>query len=216
MVYHRMTPGGTSPDVGFTGCVSNFWQPTTKVKDRILEPLTKVLRRVNHRGCFHIRATVDGDMFSISDIAGSFEHPLSLLLFENSKYSVPDILLRLFSEDSAPLTPLSQWACSVMLSVPPFPYTVHSLPTALIGVVPANLKHLWLSDAMKENGKWMTTGSHGKVGYVTSRGATLSESCRRAYRTVRNLPIQDLQYRNDVGRNVNHFLTTLRNNGWIN
>jgi hypothetical protein len=215
VVYHRMTPGGTSPDVGFTGCVSNFWEPTSKVRDAFLTPLVKVLRRVNHRGCFHIRSTINGDMFSISDIAASFEHPLSLLLFENSKNSVPDILLKLFDEGSSSLTPLNQWVCSVMLSVPPFPYTVHSLPTALTGVIPANLKHLWLSDAMRENGRWMTTGSHGKVGYVTSRGTTISESCRRAYRTIRNLQIQDLQYRNDVGRDIGPLLVSLRNNGWI-
>jgi hypothetical protein len=58
LVYHRMNPGGASPDVGFTGCVSNFWQPSERVKVSFLDPLCKVLRRANHRGCFHIRCTI--------------------------------------------------------------------------------------------------------------------------------------------------------------
>jgi hypothetical protein len=215
LVYHRMNPGGTSPDVGFTGCVSNFCQPTERVKNAFLEPLCKVLRRANHRGCFHIRCTIAGDMFSVSDIAASFEHPLSLLLFENSKHTIPDILLRMFSENSKCLEPINQWASSVMLSVPPFPYTVHSEPTKLEGFIPANLKHIWLVDVMRENGRWLTSGSHGKVGYVTSRGTTSSEASRRVYRTIRNLNVRDLQYRSDVGKGINHHLTSLRTNGWI-
>jgi hypothetical protein len=215
LVYHRINPGGTAVDVGFTGCLSNFWQPTQRVRDCFLEPLLKVLRRANHRGCFHIRSTIDGDKFSISDIAASFEHPLSLVMFENSKATIPDILLRMFNEDSMPIQPLDQWACSVLLSVPPYPYTIHHPPAVLGGIVPANLKHLWLVDAMREDGKWMTTGTHGKVGYVTARGTTFVEASRRAYRTIRNLQVQDLQYRPDVGKGVNTFLSSLRNYGWI-
>ena len=215
VVYHRMNPGGKSEDVGFTGCVSNFWQPTAKVKAKFLDPLCKVLRRANHRGCVHIRSTIDGDRFSVSDIAASFEHPLSLVLFENCKHSIPDVLLRVFSENSVPIIPLSQWASAVMLSVPPFPYQVHSLPTILNGLIPANLKHIWLVDAMRENGQWLTSGAHGKVGYVTSRGTTTSEAVRRAYRTIRNLQVQDLQYRPDVGKGINHLLSSLRNSEWI-
>jgi len=215
LVYHRMHPGGNSVDVGFTGCISNFWQPTDLVTSKILTPLCKVLRRANHRGCVHIRSTVDRDTFSISDIAASFEHPLSLLLFENTKHSIPEILLKVFSEDSTPIQPLNQWASSIMLSVPPFPYTVHSTPTMLTGLIPANLKHIWLVDAMRESGQWYTSGSHGKVGYVTSRGTTTSEATRRAYRTINNLQVKDLQYRGDVGRGVNHLFSTLRTSGWI-
>lgn len=214
LVYRRFMSGGRGPDVNFTGVVSQFRQPTDRLLSTFIQPLMPVLRRVNHRGCFNIHALIAEEKASVKHINASFSHPLSLMLYENSRSSVSDILVRLFAEDSKPIAFIDPWAAGVMVSVPPFPYDVASTETNLRGIQPANLKHLWLVDAKKDNGTWTTAGLHGKIGYVTARGCSVSEATRRVYRTIRNLEIRDLQYRDDVGRNIHDILSTLQRNGW--
>lgn len=215
LVYRRFMSGGAGPDLGCVGMMSNFNPPTDKVYTNFLKPLEKILKRVNHRGCVHIHSLIKDSGFGVSEISTQFAHPLSYLLFENSNVSVADILLRLFNENSQRIEPLEHWASGVMLSVPPYPYHIIHNPVEIKGVQPANLKHLWLCDAQKIGGSWYTAANDGKIGYVTARGVSPEESVRRMYRTIGNLEIKDGQYRNDVGKNINTVLETLKRGGWI-
>lgn len=216
LVYRRFMSGGQGPDVNFTGVVSNFWQGRNpKIRKTFLDPLEKVLRRANHRGPFHAHAIISDNSFWVKEISASFNSPLSLLLYENSKLSTSDIILRLFNEDSQPITAIEQWATGILITVPPFPYEVESDPVALKGIQPANLKHMWLVDVMKQDSQYSSCGLHGKLGYITARGSSVSEATKRVYRTIKNLNIRDLQYRNDVGRDLRSLLASLKGYGWL-
>jgi len=215
LVYRRLLPGGLGPDVGCMGTVSNFYQPTDRIYNTFLKPLEKALRRVNHRGCIHIHTLVDGDAFGVQGVSTALTHPLAYALLENVNLPVSNILLRLFDENSKPIRPLEQWASGVILSVPPYPYTNPHKPVELKGLHPSNLKHMWLCDAQKESGVWKTTGQTGLVGLVTARGSTVEETVRRTYRTISQLDIKDVQYRNDVGRHINPILAKLSKASWI-
>ena len=216
LLYRRLMSSGNGPDVKCTGVISNFWVSRDgKVSERILKPLATVLRKANHRGPFHVHLLVNGDKFKVVEVSASLSHPLSLLLFENSKMSTSNLLLHLFDESSKPLVPIEQWGSGVLLTLPPFPYHLSSGSVELRGVNPANLKHLWLVDVKRDSGKWFSAGMHGKIGYVTARGGNINEATRRVYRTISNLDIPDLQYRDDVGRNTYKLIATLRNTGWL-
>lgn len=215
LVYRRFMSGGSGPDLSFTGAVSCFNKPTIKVIEKFHKPLEKMLRRVSHQGCVHVHILTNGDNYVVKELNASFNHPLSLLFFENSKGSMTENLLKLRDDTSKPIDPLEPWATGILLSVPPYPYDLPLEPTIVKGLVPGNLKHLWLANVSREGELWKVKGSRGKVGYVTARGSTVSEAIRRAYRTISNLAIKDLQYRDDIGRNINSLLATLRQGGWI-
>lgn len=71
ILYRRLMPGGVGPDVQCTGIVSDFRGLTDKTQTKILRPLERILKKVNHRGCVHIHALVDGDKFCVKEIFGS-------------------------------------------------------------------------------------------------------------------------------------------------
>lgn len=231
IVYHRLMSGGKGPDVNGTGFIASFAPTTARVYKEILKPLQPVLRRVNHRGCFHVRAMVTGDVFSIKDINTGFG-PLSLMLLENSKLSTSEILLRLFNETSEPVKPLEDWAVGLLVTLPPYPYSVESEPVSLRGLEDPALRHVWFIDAMKEGDVWSSAGESGKLGYVTARGSNKSytdktknrermvpgyqEALSRAYRTISRWEVRDLQYRDDIGRNLEGLFRSLREYGWLN
>lgn len=216
LVYRRLMSGGRGPDVNFTGVIGCHKPVTKKLNDLVLEPLIKVLKKVNHRGCIHLHFHVLGEAFSLVEMSASLDYPLSFLLLENSKLSVSDMLLRLLNETSSAIIPIDTWSAGVMISIPPYPYALEPKETPIKGIVPGNLKHLWLVDASKEQDNWITGRLNGKIGYVTARGATVFEAVRRAYRTISNLQVEDLQYRDDVGRDLRGLLDRLKLNGWLN
>lgn len=216
-VYRRFMSGGKGPDIEFAGALSNFSLPTTMLRDRILTPLARMLKRVNHRGCFHVHSLVAGSEYCVKELSASSNHPLALAAFENSRIPCTDVVLRAFNESSEPIAHLEPWTTTVMFSAPPYPYKDAELKASEIkGIEPANLKHLWLVDMKREAGMWQGAGLSGKLGYVTARGKFPSEAVGRAYRTLRNLSLPDMQYRDDIGRNVSTMIDTLRGTGWIN
>lgn len=214
IIYRRFMPGGAGSDLLCTGMISDFRPLTLRTKTTFLDPLEKTLKKVNHRGCVHIHAVVNQDQFSVKELYASFAHPHNLVLYENTNLTISDILLRLFDETSKPIVTISPWASAIQVSTPPYPHNSLVSSVNIDGIVPANLKHLWLADVSLKDSTY-TTSNRGLVGYVTARGADEIECTRRMYRTVGNLRIPDIQYRNDVGRNINTLLQSLRQPGWL-
>jgi len=59
-------------------------------------------------------------------------------------------------------------------------------------------------------------GVDGVVGCVTARGSSVRECQRRAYRTIRNITItDDVQYRKDIGDDVEEQKKILKGWGWL-
>jgi phosphoribosylamine-glycine ligase len=215
LVYRRFMPGGRGKDINFTGVISTFKPLTDRVYRAYIRPLEPVLRKVNHRGPFHIHLSIEGQKSAVKGISAAFSHPLSLLLFENTTRTTSDSLLRLLDPSAKPIRPLEDWAAGVLISVPPYPYQAHVDDIPLRGIQPSNLKHLWLVDVKRMDQQWHCAGSHGKLGYVTSRGKTLQEAVRRVYRTIYNLEVRDLQFRNDIGKDIHGLLRRLHEDEWI-
>lgn len=221
--YRRFMSSGRGPDIDFTGVISLFGQEKVeKIKKTFLDPLLPILKRTNHRGCFHIHALITESGYGVKSISASFENPLSIFLFENTRLSACDVLLKMFDESSTPIAPVTEWCAGVMLSVPPYPYIANAPDLKQVcGIEQSNLKHLWLVDIIKDKESYYTGSSSGKIGYVTARGATsdsgwgYTEATRRIYRTISNLSVPDLQYRDDVGDKISDILTILSRNKWI-
>lgn len=214
IAYRRFMAGGAGPDLNCTGMVGNFQGLTDKTFQTFVAPLEKMLKKVNHRGCVHIHAVVAGEQYSVQEICASFMHPLSLLLYENSNLTVSNILLRLLEETSKPIYTIAPWACGAQISVPGYPHTDVIDKIIINGIVSGNLKHLWLADVTNEENQYYAINK-GNIGFVTARGYDENECVRRMYRTIGNIRTEDLQYRNDVGKQLQSLLTSLRQPGWL-
>lgn len=104
-----------------------------------------------------------------------------------------------------------EYAIAVRISVPPYPYSrlpFESFRKDIKGYCEGNSRHIWLREVDKdEKGKWKIAG--GIIGVVTARGDTIKECRRRAYRTISNLSIEWLQYRQDIGMKATDILPAI-------
>jgi|SRR3990167_1569377 len=214
--YTKMMSGDVGTDVDSSGYLVYFNVDKSKLVREILEPLERFLRKAGHKGCFSVECIVatDKDVY-VKDISADLAKPYTTAIYENSKMSKSDILLSIFNESSAEIRPLDPWVAGVMLSVYPYPQAKPEMIFPIDGLNPLNIKHSWLMD-VENNGDGYQTGElSGNIGYITARGVSPQESCRRVYRTIENIRAKDLQYRNDVGKGVSEKFYQLQTLGWI-
>lgn len=207
--YDKMMAGNVGATVESAGYVTYFGE--AKLIDTVLTPLERFLRKVNHRGCFTVtlQITEKGDLWGKSVSANS-NLPFTNALYENTHKNKGDLLLAMFDVASVPVVALDPYVCGVMLSVYPYPHAKPEIPLEIFGLNSANQKHMWQMDVSKVDEKSLCGQLTGNAGYVIARGKTVQEAQRRVYRTISNLKIEGLQFRNDVGKDVTEKMYKLR------
>jgi phosphoribosylamine-glycine ligase len=207
--YNKMMAGDVGTEVVSSGYVAYFGD--TKIVDTVLNPIEKFLRKANHRGCFSINLLIDdkGNLFGNSVSANS-NLPYTNALYENTRKNKADLVLAMFDPNSTPIEPLEPYVCGVMLSVYPYPFSKPITPLEIFGLNSANQKHMWQMDVTKTAEKYTCGELSGNAGYVIARGKTVQEAGRRVYRTISNLKIDGLQYRNDISKDVTEKMYKLR------
>ena len=129
-------------------------------------------------------------------------------------------------EDVLEVSP--QVACGIVISQPDYPnskFTKRELEgIPIYGVTAENKKHIhpqavkiesqpnMEGDEIVNKPTWTTTGDYLCV--VTALGKTVSQACDRAYKTVKELHIPNMQYRDDVGERLEKELPELQRHGF--
>ena len=199
--YDKFMSGDTGTTVTSAGYVAYFGE--SKLVGTTLEPVERFLRKANHRGCFSIDVVVDAKGVVYGKLVNANANlPYTNALYENTHRNKGDLLLAMFDPSSAPVSAIEPYVCGVMLSVYPYPHAKPEIPLEIFGLNSANQKHMWQMDISKVDDKSVCGQLSGNAGYVTSRGKTLQEASRRVYRTISNLKIEGIQFRNDVGKDV--------------
>ena len=207
--YTRMMSGDVGIDIESSGYVAYFGE--SKLVETVLDPVEKFLRKANHRGCFTIDVAVDekGEVYGKS-VGANTNTPCTNALYENTHKNKGDLLLAMFDPASLPVEALDPYVCGVMLSVYPYPHAKPITPLEIFGLNSANQKHMWQADVSKVDEKFVCGQLSGNAGYVVARGKTTQEASRRVYRTIGNLKIDGLQYRNDISKDISEKMYKLK------
>jgi len=206
--YDKMMSNNVGASVGSSGYIVYFTK--SKLVDDVVTPLEKFLRKANHRGCFSVSVTItDGPDALIRSISADITQPYTQAIFENTRRSRSDLLLDLFNETSTYIPTIEPYVCGVQVSVYPYPYTSPKVCT-VEGISPSNLKHMWIVDLSQVKDDWVCGAGNGCMGYVTARGTSVQEAQRRVYRTIKNIKSENIQYRNDIGKDVGEKMYYLR------
>ena len=173
----------------------------------LLKPLSQTLKREEYLGFVSMVAAFDGGNFYPIKIQAGVDSVLIPALVEITDTPLPTIFKSVIKDYSVFSYVKPIYGMAVMISIPPYPYVdVKVLRAEVDGVNEHNLKHLFLVDINKQNGKYRCAGVSGALGYVTARGNHMMEARKRVYRTIDNLNVPHLQYRRDIGKGFNKFV----------
>jgi hypothetical protein len=190
------------------GSTVRIFKEPPKIFMDTLWKLKTCLRSVNFRG-FIIADCVDD---AVVNIYPHFRIDSLYAILESMQEEVGRALVEIFNGGKKNIRCCRyEYSIAVRISVPPYPYSrppFESFNKNVKGYCEGNAKHIWFREVDKDkNGKWKIIG--GIIGTVTARGDTIKECRRRAYRTISNLSIEWLQYRQDIGMKATSILPIL-------
>ena len=173
--------------------------------------MERLLKKSKFRGIISLSSIVTrGELYGISFTTSTLY--LSSLL-ELYKGSVTDLLLSIATGRKPTGELTTDYALSLLLSIPPFPSSATShQETAVKGVSPSNLKHIYLMDVCKNGAGYESAGLSGRLMMVSARGRNVGECKKRVMKTISNLEIGDVQYRVDSTHRV--LLEESKLKGW--
>jgi len=194
------------------GSTVRIFKEPPKVFTDTLWRIKSCLRGANFRG-FIIAdcATMEG-LTEFIDIYPHFRTDSIYAILESIQEEIGRTLVDIFNGGKKSIRCCRyEYAIAVRISVPPYPYPrppFESFHKDIKGYCEGNARHIWLGEVDRDKkGKWKIAG--GIIGAVTARGDSIKECRRRAYRTISNLDIEWLQYRQDVGMKASDILPIL-------
>lgn len=217
LVYSRMLEGGRGcqiPAFG-QGVATKLW-PAERLLVPLMPRLNELMHKVQYTGPVVIRFHVDEDIVYYHGIDFRMYAALHTGVFELVKLPLFDFLWRLsIGEQDIPVR--EDYALSLRLSTPPFPYGL-DYPVdgyQVINFEHQAMNHVYLDGLRQERGAVLLAGNSGRIGWVTARGESVQEARRRLFRTVKNArPIPEVQYRRDVGNEMEELINLLDVGGW--
>lgn len=114
-----------------------------------------------------------------------------------------DFLYKIAKKENIELKTKKGFQVGVCVVVPPFPYNdkkeVDIYKDLSILFRKPNFEGVHLGDVKIVNNVWTVAGEMGYVLVVTGSGLTVEDARRQAYNRIRNIMIQNMYYRTDIG-----------------
>jgi len=204
IVTNKFLDNNRGPSTECSGVVLTRGE-SDKLSTIALNPFEDLLRKVEYIGPFGVETLLHGEKSFYGSIKAGFIYDVFPTSFELIKGSLFDFLWKFFlKEERLPIS--NEYALSVRLSVPPYPYNQGKDENynPYISVPEPAKPHVWLD------------GHDSIIGCITARGATINEARRRVYRTIRNTVQSDIvQFRQDIGQIEDEQIKQLREWGWL-
>jgi phosphoribosylamine--glycine ligase len=198
------------------GCVLWFTSANKITRETILK-MRNILVKSGYKGAVNFELAIHNDKFYIQNIILGFCYDSTYAMLEGTRQPLGEFINKVASGSLKRMKASPDWLVSVRVTIPPYPFPVNkSYISKVEGINSDNDKHIWLRDIMlNEKGEYYSTGADGFLLTITARGLSIYQAFKRAYRTIGNLRIENLQYRHDIGEKIEKDINLLKEWGWI-
>jgi len=203
--HKRIFPGDIGPLAGEMGTLM-FWSEPNYLFKATLEKIKPALIESGYVGYVDINCIVNGKGIYPLEFTTRFGYPTIQIQSEGILTPMGEWLYRLARGESFELRTKKGFQIGVRILVPS--YLVRSSDKETVELYkdlpilfkkPDNLDGIHIEDVKRENGVWRVAGTSGCLLVVTGSGSTVSEARQQAYTRIKNIMIQDMFYRTDIG-----------------
>ncbi len=203
--HKRIYPGDIGPFAGEMGTLM-FWSQPNYLFKMTLEKMKPALIESGYIGYIDINCIVNGKGIYPLEFTARFGYPTIQIQSEGILTPMGEFLYKLVSGESFELKTKRGFQVGVRILVPTYfvrskdKETVeiyHDLP--ILFKKPGNLDGVHIEDVKVEDGVWRIAGTSGCLLVVTGSGATVNEARQQAYIRIKNIMIQNMFYRTDIG-----------------
>ena len=200
--HKRLFPGDIGPYTGEMGTLM-FWSPSNDIFQTTLLKLKDKLKNSGYQGYIDINCIANAKGVYPLEITSRFGYPTISIQMEGVITPWGGFLYNLARKDNNELKVSRGFQIGVVVAVPPFPFDdknesfIYSDLSILFKK--NNREGVHLGDIKNVNGIWSVAGNTGYVMVITGSGSTVEEARKIVYSRLKNINLQNMYYRTDIG-----------------
>jgi len=200
--HKRLFPGDIGPNTGEQGTLM-YWSEPNNIFKLTLEKMKDSLAACNYVGYIDINCIANGNGIYPLEWTCRFGYPTISIQLEGILTPVGEWLWKLARGESFTLKTKRGFQIGVVVGVPPWPYKdkkefeIYS-ECSIIFKKP-NLEGIHLGDIKMVDGDWYLAIDSGYLLVVTGSGITVEDARKQTYNRIKNILIQNMYYRTDIG-----------------
>ncbi len=200
--HKKLYPGDIGPYTGEMG-TSVFWCPPNEIFRGTLLKIKDELAKSGYVGYIDINCIANAKGIYPLEFTSRFGYPTISIHIEGIQSEWGDLLMGIAKGESPELKTKKGFQIGVVIVVPPFPFDdkKESFIYKDLSILfkKENLEGIHLGDVKKVNEVWVIAGDSGYVLVVTGSGITMEEARKQVYARVKNVILQNMYYRTDIG-----------------
>jgi phosphoribosylamine--glycine ligase len=200
--HKRLFPGDIGPYTGEMGTLM-FWSQSNDIFKTTLLKLKNRLMNSGYRGYVDINCIANSKCIYPIEITSRFGYPTISIQMEGVNTPWGEFLYKLARKENMELKVFRGFQIGVVVAVPPFPYydeeEVFIYKDLSILFKKNNHEGVHLGDIKKVNDVWSVAGNTGYVIVMTGSGSTVAEARQEVYARLKNVNLQNMYYRTDIG-----------------
>ena len=200
--HKRLFPGDIGPYTGEMGTLM-FWSPSNDIFQTTLLKLKDKLKNSGYQGYIDINCIANAKGVYPLEITSRFGYPTISVQMEGVITPWGEFLYNLARKDNNELKVSRGFQIGVVVAVPPFPFDDQNeafiYQDLSILFKKNNHDGIHLGDIKNVNGVWSVAGNTGYVMVITGSGSTVEEARKIVYSRLKNINLQNMYYRTDIG-----------------
>ncbi len=200
--HKKLFPGDLGPYTGEMGSTL-FWSPPNELFRHTLFKMRDELTKSGYVGVIDINCIVNAKGIYPLEFTTRFGYPTISVMMEGVLSEWGDFFYRIASGEEPELKTKKGFQIGVCVVVPPFPYDdkKESFIYKDLSILfrKPNYEGVHLGDVKRVNEVWVVAGDSGYVLVITGSGTTVEEARKQCYSRVKNIILQNIYYRTDIG-----------------
>lgn len=200
--HKKLFPGDIGPYTGEMGTLM-FWSAPNEIFKRTLSKIKEDLTKSKYTGYIDINCIANSKGIFPLEFTCRFGYPTISIQIEGITSQLGETFYKMARGESFELKTKKGFQLGVCIVVPPFPFDDPKeafiyKDLSLLFKKP-NLEGVHLGDIKIINDTWTIAGDSGYVAVVTGSGNTVEEARKQTYTRIKNIMIQNMYYRTDIG-----------------
>jgi phosphoribosylamine---glycine ligase len=200
--HKKLFPGDIGPYTGEMGTLM-FWADKSIVFEDTLLKLKDKLAQSGYVGYIDVNCIANAKGIYPLEVTARFGYPTISIQMEGVISKWGDFLYGLAKKEKPELKAKRGFQLGVVIAVPPFPFDdkreAYIYKDLSILFKKPTTEGVHLGDVKMVNGVWTLAGESGYALVVTGAGSTVEEARNQAYSRIKNIILQNMFYRTDIG-----------------
>ncbi len=200
--HKKLFPGDIGPYTGEMGTLM-YWSDPNMIFNTTLFKMKEELKKSGYVGYVDLNCIANSKGIYPLEFTCRFGYPTISIQMEGIISEMGDFFYAIAKKEKFELKTKRGFQIGVVVAVPPWPYedkneTFIYRDLSILFKKP-NLDGVHLGDVKLINDIWCVAGNLGYVLVVTGCGNTVEEARKQTYNRIKNIMLQNIYYRTDIG-----------------